>query len=429
MPFSKRNRALLWFALIISPIFLIYQGWDLFIEDGEPILQGNDDSGYFLWLNSWVVDGDIDLKNNLVDLNTLTPDIRHEWINNTHPTTGHVLNKYPVGWALMNWPAYKLTHLLYGFIKEHPRGTEPIYFTVIWLYQLALGLLSLVLCHRILRRFLPDETALWALLATWLASPLLYYQVARLGMVHNQVFFLSMVIIRLSLKLRDTSTAINWMLLGFASGMLLISRPTAVAYLLIPFWCCLHQIRSNPKAEYKRLGIGIIAGAIPLLVQLGIWKEIYGSWFVFSYTNESFFFLKPALWSSLFSNRHGLFNWHPLLLIGAVGWIIASFRKNAFPKVWIVSFALVVYINSAWWCWWFGSSFGNRSYEVSILFFMAGLGFIYEQFKSSKIKLRILSAATLTAILWNVLILSEYMTNHIDRELAVSYLERLTGWF
>lgn len=49
----------------------------MYIE-GTPILQGNDDSGYFLWLNSWVVDGDIDLKNNLVDLKILTPDVRQE---------------------------------------------------------------------------------------------------------------------------------------------------------------------------------------------------------------------------------------------------------------------------------------------------------------------------------------------------------------
>jgi len=60
---------------------------------------------------------------------------------------------------------------------------------------------------------------------------------------------------------------------------------------------------------------------------------------------------------------------------------------------------------------------------------MAGLGFAYEQFKSSKTKLRILSAVAWGAILWNVLILSEYMTNHIDRSMAVSYFERLTGWF
>ena len=78
MPFSNKNRILLAFALLISPVLLIYQGWDMYIEGTEPILQGNDDSGYFLWLNSWVVDGDIDLKNNLVDLKTLTPDVRQE---------------------------------------------------------------------------------------------------------------------------------------------------------------------------------------------------------------------------------------------------------------------------------------------------------------------------------------------------------------
>lgn len=429
MSFSNHQKALLLIGLLFSSSLLIFQSWDMLFEDGEPILQGHDDTGYFLWLVSWVVDGDNNLANNLSDLNTISPDAKQEWIDSKSPTTGKVLNKYPVGWAVMNWPVYNLTHVIHSWVHEEPEGTEPIYLMAIWLFQLCIAIMSLFLAHRILIRYFSSESASWGLLVSWLASPLLYYQVARLGLIHNQAFFLTVFIVWLSLKLKDSSSYLLWIAIGFSSSMLVISRPTSIAYLIIPATYCFLRFFNNPKTEYKKLILAIAAAIPPISVQLLVWKDVYGSWFTFSYHGEPFYWLRPNLWGSWFSDRHGLFNWHPLLLLGALGWLYASFRRQLFPWTWIISFLTITYLNSTWWCWWFGSSFGNRAYEGSILFFMAGLAFLYEQTEGSAIRRKFLVNCSWIFIIWNAFLLSLYLAHRIDRSQAVSLTERLMGWF
>ncbi len=429
MSFSNHRKALVLIGLLFSSSLLIFQSWDMLFEDGEPILQGNDDTGYFLWLFSWVVDGDNDLSNNLLNLNTISPDTRQEWIETKSPITGKVLNKYPVGWAIMNWPVYKLTHTIYGWFHEDPKGTEAIYYVTIWLFQLCLATMSLLLAYRVLIHYVSPEAASWGLLVIWLSSPLLYYQVARLGLVHNQAFFLTVLVVWLSLKLKDSSSYMLWVAIGFSSSLLVISRPTSVAYLIIPASYCFIRCFENPKTEYKKLIIAVAAAIPPISVQFMVWKDVYGSWFTFSYHGEPFYFSRPHLWGSWFSDRHGLFNWHPLLFLGALGWAYATFRKQLFPWSWIISFLILTYLNSAWWCWWFGSSFGNRAYEGSILFFMAGLAFLYEQTQDSTLRRKFLVYGSWAFIIWNAFLLSLYLAHRIDRSLPVSLTERLMGWF
>lgn len=429
MPIASNHRSLVWIAIVLSLGLVSYQGWDMVVKGGEPILQGHDDTGYFLWLNSWALDGDNDLANNLANLSTLSEDIREEWLNRVHPSSGKVLDKYPVGWAVLNWPVYKVTYLIHRQFSEDITGTEPIYFAVIWSFQWVIAFVSLLISLKILRRYFASEAAQWALLVTWLASPLLYYQTARLGLAHNQAYFLTVLLIWLSLELKEKNTRIHWFAIGLSSGLLLITRLTSICYLLIPAWFCWLQLKSGKLSDFKKPALAALAGAIPILFQMSVWNDTYGSPVVFSYTGETFSFLTPALFGALFSDRHGLFNWHPLLFIGAGGWLIGTFRAKIFPKVWTVSFAAIVYLNSAWWCWWFGSSFGNRAYEGSMLFFMAGLGFCYDRFQKTPWKLTALKATAWIAIFWNIYLLSEYLTNRFDRGLPVSFIERLTAWF
>ena len=427
MPTRLHNPLLLGLVLIVSVCLVIYQGWDMVAQDGEPILQGNDDTGYFLWLNSWVVDRDNDLVNNLTELETLSDERRTEWISETHPSTGKVLNKYPVGWALLNWPIYETTHWIYGFFNPHATGTEPIYFLSIWAFQLLLAGSSLGFAYQILTHFLSKDSAQWAILTTWLASPLVYYQTARLGLIHNQAFFLTTVMIWLSLRLKSNQSYTSWLALGFASSLLIITRPTSIAYVIIPAYFGILRVLLQPKQTFRYLLAGILAGCIPISVQLLVWKDVYGSWLVFSYHGEPFFLVNPNFWGSLFSDRHGLFNWHPYLLLGAVGWIYGSLFKQVLPKVWIASFAVIAYLNSAWWCWWFGSSFGNRAYEGAILFFMAGIGYLFRRLEGTKWPRMALLIVSTCAIAWNLFLLSQYLTQRFDRSLPVSYLERLLG--
>ncbi|MCZ6673312.1 MAG: glycosyltransferase family 39 protein, partial [Verrucomicrobia bacterium] len=420
MSISKPVIPLLWLAGALGATMLVYQGWDMMIDENEPMLQGHDDTGYFVWLHSWVLDGDNDLANNLTELPTISDDVRELWLTRIHPTTGKVLNKYPVGWALMNWPVYQGVYSVHGLFSDEATGIEPIYWVGIWSFQLLIALLSLVITYCLLKRFFDSATSQWSLLVIWLASPLLYYQTSRLGLAHNQAYFLTVVLVWLSFKLKNDSRWHYWLLMGATSGMLLITRPTSVCYLVIPAWTCLQLLATHFRSEFKHLCVGVIAGTIPVLFQMWIWKEVYGGWLVFSYYGEPFYFSSPAILDSLLSDRHGLFNWHPLLLIGCVGWIIGTFRARQFPVSWLVSFIAILYLNSAWWSWWFGSSFGNRAYEGAIFFFIAGFGYLHNSSKDSPMGAMLLQSSAWIAIIWNIYLLSQYVGSQFDRSLPVT---------
>ncbi len=425
---EQLNRTLLITSLVLTGLLLVHQSWDMLFDSGKPILQGNDDTGYFLWLHSSVMDGDLDMRNNLEAAPTINDTQRERWLQDEVPETKYLPNKYTIGWAVVQWPVFKASYLVADLFIDEPTGFESIFFVSIWIYQLLIAVGSLLIAYKILCRFLTEKIALRALLVTWLASPMIYYQTVRFGMIHNQAFFLTMAVIYLSLRIRETKSHLLWAILGGTCGLLIITRPTSVAYLIIPASVGIHLLVTEFKQYWKPALLGIICSLIPLLSQLAAWNEVYGTYLVFSYENEPFYWANPAILSSLFSNYHGLINWHPIYLFGLAGFIwIWKFRKDI-PLSWLISTLVIVYINSSWWCWWFGSSFGNRAYEALLLFTALGIGWLFQKATSTKWQIP-LTALACILILWNYAQLMLFISDAHFRENPISYWDRLTSLF
>ena len=139
-------------------------------------------------------------------------------------------------------------------------------------------------------------------------------------------------------------------------------------------------------------------------MQAFAWKALYGTYFLYTYEGEGFDWLRPHLWDSLFSPHHGLFNWHPALLVGFAGfvvWVVVTPRRTE-ATCFAVSLLLTVYVNSAWHCWWFGDSFGGRAYEGCTLFAMLGFGWILRALAGRAVAFHIAAALGLLAVLWSM---------------------------
>ena len=71
--------------------------------------------------------------------------------------------------------------------------------------------------------------------------------------------------------------------------------------------------------------------------------------------NESFHWLHPALFSTLFSDFHGLFFWSPVLLLSVIGFIWYFTRRgqrfDGLLVSLLISLAALWYLNSAWYAW------------------------------------------------------------------------------
>ncbi|MES1194909.1 MAG: hypothetical protein ABUL65_03370, partial [Opitutus sp.] len=174
---------------------------------------------------------------------------------------------------------------------------------------------------------------------------------------------------------------------------------------------------------------GVFVGASPLVaLQLWAWHVVYGRWLVFSYgaEGESFHWTRPELARALFSSWHGLFYWHPLLFIaaaGAGGWA----WRSEFPRAWVGAAVLTVYVNAAWWCWWFGSAFGSRAFDAALLPLMGGFAWLLQ--RSTPAWRGWLWRAALAAGVWNFYLVVLYRTAAISRSEPVTVGTMFTAMF
>lgn len=440
---STWKAALLLLALAVGISTVVIKGFHLFSDDSyEPFIQGADDAHYYLWLRSVVVDGDVHFENDIRETPFLEEHAKQTILAQPLTATGGVINKFPVGWAVVSAPFFWVAHVLAPLTPWPADGFSPPYQVAVWVGHMLIAALGFALWFRILRRWVAADIATIAILLTWLNSPMIYYQSARIAMVHNAVFVLACLLFWLALRISETirqdhesnGSKSNKLLLlltlaaGFHAGLLVICRPSALVYLIPPIalilTTMLRHLRASPglcTAMVAAAIFGALAGVFP---QLLAWKQLYGSWIFYSYQGEGFHWMAPQFFTSLWSAHHGLFNWHPVLLLGLASLLAATVR-NLFPASWIATAVLIIWVNSAWHMVYFGSSFGGRAYEFLVFFASLGLAFLLQYLaRAQHWRTSLMLALTLAAI-WNALFLYVFMRGYVSRELPVTWSERM----
>lgn len=390
-----------------------WPAWDMFSPARRPMLQGWDDSFYYFWLPSVIIDHDVSFANQLTESGTIDPATREIALARARTPTGLLESKYPPGWALASLPFFLAAHL---FAPAHPTGFEPIYLISVWMGQLLYALIGLWLATKILARYFSTNVSLLAALIGWLTSPLVYYQTARLSMSHSQVFTLAMAVFWIALRISDGETRARfWVLLGFSAALLVVTRNVAFVYLTLPALVIVRKVRTVPPLLW--LGLGAL---VPVAVQLIAWKLLYSSWIAYSYGGERFDFGRLHLWGILFSPLHGWFYWHPLTLPAIATFTAWAWHRNE-GRAWLASLVVIVILSAAWPTWWLGSSFGYRGFEVPTFFAMIGLAALFEAARRQRLFRWVLASCAGIAIAWNLALLALFLTQRIPREEAVTY--------
>jgi hypothetical protein len=402
-------------AILVTVVGVTWVAWDMAGPVRKSMLQGWDDSYYYFYLPSVVIDHDLDFANQIAQSGTMNADMRDASLSLPRTATGLIPNKYPPGWALGSLPFFLVAHAL---APAGSTGFEPSYITAVWFGQLLYAVIGVWLAIKILSRYFPPETSTVIALVAWLASPLIYYQSARLAMSHSQVFALAMAMFWLSLQLLDGDKRLrSWWLLGFTSALLVITRNLAVVYCTLPLLVVLRRLRRVSAA------LALIGGAIgPLAVQLLTWKVLYGSWFAYSYGGERFNFSDLHLASVLFSPLHGWFYWHPLMFVGIGGFIAWAWPRPE-GMAWIISLIAVVLLDAAWSTWWLGSSFGHRGFETATLFAMIGFASLWDAIRDRPKARQFLATVAALAVMWNLALFALFLTQRIPREKPVTYVD------
>ncbi len=398
-------------------------------------LRGWDNSFYFFWVRSAVIDGDWDFANDLAEANTIADKDQDRAAAMPKTEIGLIPNKYGIGWGLLTLPWFLAADLLVRALNTFGLsvardGFGPIYQIICLVGHFLYAFIGLYFAFQVLRRFFPTAITSVTLLAIWSGSPLIFYQTINLGMSHNLVFGLTALSLYLAFRIRDQSdhpSIGNWLLLGATAGTLIIVRYPAGLYLLLPLAIVLPSFFQDPISRKQAL-LSIPAFLAPIAAQMVAWKQVFGKWIVFSYglEDKGFSWTSPKLWEILFSANHGFFYWHPLLLLGFAGFCIFFFPRY---KIWawgLLSFGLMTYLNASWSSWNLASSFGYRGLEIGWIIGLIGLASLLQFFLDRPVPTRVILGLCLFLGLWNLNLSILYRFEVVSRNGPVTYEETLS---
>lgn len=331
-----------------------------------------DGFGYYLYLPYTFIYNDL----NFSDLSHVQSIANHYESTDTLYQLTHVaangnhVIKYPVGMAILMFPFFLIGHLaayLFGYPTD---GFSQPYDTMISIGNLVYVIIGVIYLRKVLLHFFTPKISVIALFGVVIGTNFLYMATTGAGISHIPLFALHAISLYLTIKWHESPSVKNSFLYGAVIGLMIITRPTEILFLLIPLFWGVTSIKSFFSKYYALITQQIIplvvfAFTISMVgfIQLYYWKKITGEWFFYAYDNagEGFDFKHPYIKEFLFSFRKGWYVYTPIMLLATIGIIIAFAKKYKFGSSLILFFVFNVWVLSSWSCWWYAGSFSQRS--------------------------------------------------------------------
>ena len=352
---AARGRAVL--LLMLLPTLVHFHA------DGGRI--SGDGVSYYVYVRSLAKDADLDFTNEYTHYGLIARE------DLAVPTrTGMRRSIFAVGPALVWLPFFaageaigRAASLLGAAVDLS--GYGPYHVNAVALGSLLLGFAAVLLIHDVAGRHFSAAVALIAAVAVWLATFLYWYMVQQPTMSHAPSVFGAALVVWLWDRRRSNRTPAGFMLLGFVLGLAMCLRwQNAVLGLLPAFDLATASAQGLRRRVIAAaaLAAGALAGAFP---QMAAWHVLYGEWILLDPPHGADFLRlgRPFLLETLFSSRHGLLSWTPVLWLGYLGlWpLLRTRRALALPL--LVPAAVMTYVNMCSGDWWAGGSFSNRRFD------------------------------------------------------------------
>jgi hypothetical protein len=373
-----------------------------------------DGASYYAQLRSLAKDHDIDLANEYAALGIADrPDLRV-------PTrTGLRRTVFPVGPALLGLPFFALGEgagRLAGLLLPAPdlSGYGEVHVQAVALGGFAYGFLCVWLVESTLRRHFRPGIARLSALLIWLATFLQWYMVRQPVMSHAPSAFMAALFLWLWDARRGRARVRDAAGLGLVGGLAMCVRWTNAVLLVLPLIDLMAgAVRARrrgaavpvtaPAGRAAALAAGALAGALP---QLLVWHALYGTWMLAAPPQGTDFvrLWRPFLLETLFSSRHGLLSWTPVLWAGFLGFIPLLRRRAALAGPLLAPLAVLTYVNACSGDWWAGGSFSNRRFDTLLPVLAFGVAAAVDVSRRQLRRRPLLLPATVVAAaaLWNV---------------------------
>jgi hypothetical protein len=321
---------------------------------------GADTLSYLANLASLLQDFDLDQSNQLVawglDASEAGP-------------AGMSINAHPVGNAFV-WAGPALIAHGYAILAGiyATNFVSPPYLGAVIATNLAIALSGALALARLLARQVGLGAATLAVSASVLASPVVFYLTEQPLMSHGLAFgFASWAIVAVARASRSDEIS-DWLWAGAAIGAATACRfQAAVLFALVPLlgaW--------DAKALLRRAFWVSPSALLMLLPQIVVFLKTFGQPFAIPLGSGFMDWASPHWADTLFSADRGLFNWHPMLVLGLFGLLLPRRSLGRLALSGAVVFTLTVWINGAVRDFNASDAFGARRYDIVFPFFAIG---------------------------------------------------------
>lgn len=381
----------------------------------RPELHGMDTVAYYAWLRSAVLQGNLDAGDEFErfgfgERRGLSP-------------TGHRINEWPVGPALLWSPFFLAAHLLVRLgnalgIPWAADGFSPPYLVLTALGSALYALIGWELLRQLAGRFAAPGPAFWGVVTAGLASPLVFYMSAHPFMAHAADFFVHALF--LWTWWRPAAAPLGSRLaLGVLGGLAASIRYQNAPLLLGPALEDLVAAVRTPRRGLLRgaaLGIGAATGFLPQMIA---WRIVFGDWVVGNPYGVAgagaFDGRSPHFLDVWFSTDRGFFVWMPAAALALAG-ILGPLRARR-PRwaTWLLAYGLIQgYIVGSWSAWSGAAAFGPRLLIGLVPAVALGLAALYDEGRR-RWGMGPAVALSLAAILWNLILLARYGLGDVPR--------------
>ncbi len=355
-------------------------------------IDGGDDTGYYAFLRSTFIDGDLDFFN----------ERGYAHAEKINPT-GYVFNNWQMGQAILFLPFFLIGHALAHLYQSlgYPVTTDgysaPYYLSTA-VASASYLFAGLIFIYHTLRMFTRKRVSMLATLSIWLASPLIYFSFIRQRMAHTSEFFLVAVLIYIWIRFRQSRRPLYFAVIGTILGLLCMTRVINIAFFALFAVDLLWEFREDWKKSPVRAvkEISILAGALgcgfllTMLPQIYCWYQLNGVPFPPRHMKFAGEGLTGFSVGPLFQNIYTLFldaKWGllfsmPLAVLGMIG----LFLKNEFSRD--LRPGLLAYLAGI-----FGiillypedsASYGHRHLISALPIFVLGLGTLIQRFSGNR---------------------------------------------
>lgn len=381
----------------------------------QPSRVASDGIFYFAPLRSVVVDFDLDLENEYRTLGALPSYFQRT-------PTGRLPNNFSIGPAIAWAPLYGLTHATALAGAFRPTGYGYPYFTAVATTSAFLGFLGVVWTYRLLRFYSSGEMAFVAAVLLCFGSSHLWYMAFEPSMSHAPA--MAAVAGFLLRAHRGPSGVGSHALSGAAGGLVMLMRWQNLLFLPVALatgWARAAAAGRRPRAGELAAFFG--AAALVFLPQAIYWKLIYGSFLLVPQGGSYVQLDDPHIAEVLFSSRHGLFAWTPLLWLGLVGLLCFIPRAPVLGFSLLAALGASIYLNASIQDWWAGAAFGGRRFDGALPAFGLGLAVAVEGL-TGWLRRHALAGAALALLpflLWNWMLIGLYAGGGISLDGALSW--------